>query len=353
MVKRKGRCPGCKTETSKHSFGTPGPLCTGRANSDESEEYDLDLTTTQPSKVKASPQTTADPASNIQGLLTAVKNLSRQVDALANDNKHIKDQLYATRSTQNNEPVPPPNTNSTPDPQLMLDFQSNSTSTPWNKIKVTIHRGEYVNFTDLLRAEGALANEGPLTVVNENGVLIAKRVRNIDSFDTRLTAWFKFEELSMMSSKYSYTDLAKYRSVIHSASRKFRWSAVYAYDIRFRSKLAAGEIASFGTIDHTLYTTTLDATALRPDAKQCFRCKAYDHEARDCPFRPQDPAAKTPETTPRATEAWKRDQWTHEGKEGCNLYQRKACHMGAQCRRAHVCKTCKGSHPLADCPKST
>ncbi|KAK3751259.1 hypothetical protein QZH41_001072 [Actinostola sp. cb2023] len=254
---------------------------------------------------------------------------------------------------KNNEPVPPPNTNSTPDPQLMLDFQSNSTSTPRNKIKETIHRGEYVNFTDLLRAEGALANEGPLTVVNENGVLIAKRVqRNIDSFDTWLTAWFKFEELSMVSSK-CYTDLTKYRSVIHSASRKFRWSAVYAYDIRFRSKLASGEITSFGTIDHTLYTTTLDATALRPDAKQCFRCKAYDHEARDCPFRPQDPAAKTPETTPRATEAWKRDQWTHDGKEGCNLYQRKACNMGAQCRRAHVCKTCKGSHPLADCPKST
>ncbi|KAK3734535.1 hypothetical protein QZH41_010386 [Actinostola sp. cb2023] len=203
-------------------------------------------------------------------------------------------------------------------------------------------RGEYVNFTDLLRAEGALANEGPLTVVNENGVLIAKRVqpvRNIDSFDTWLTAWFKFEELSMVSSKYSYTDLAKYRSVIHSASRKLRWSAVYAYDIRFRSKLASGEIVSFGTIDHILYTTTLDATALRSDAKQCFRCKAYDHEARDCPFRPQDTA-------------WKRDQWTHDGKEGCNLYQRKACHMGAQCRRAHVCKTCKGSHPLADCPKS-
>lgn len=74
-------------------------------------------------------------------------------------------------------------------------------------------------------------------------------------------------------------ELCAYREVIYATSRKLCWSAVYSYDLRFRTKLASEEISRFYQLDQTLYTTVLDATALRSDIRQCARCNGHDHLA--------------------------------------------------------------------------
>ena len=51
-----------------------------------------------------------------------------------------------------------------------------------------------------------------------------------------------------------------------------------------RNKLTNREIVRFDQLDQTLYTTILDATALRSDARRCARCKGYDHLAPECPL---------------------------------------------------------------------
>lgn len=107
--------------------------------------------------------------------------------------------------------------------------------------------------------------------------------------------------------------MAKYRGVIHQASPKFIWSAVYSYDVCFWQESARVGAQRFDTHNYSLYMTKLDATALRKDAKQCFHCKSFDHKTRECPFLPanaletpvQKKSPSNPQGTYRPAQPWK------------------------------------------------
>ena len=152
-------------------------------------------------------------------------------------------------------------------------------------------------------------------------------------------------------------ELAAYREQIELANRKFRWPCVYMFDVQTRTRAASRKDIRLDVLDTTLYTTILDASALRAHPKQCTRCKSFDHLVRDCPFLAQEEpqeAAKPTGTSSQfsgasAPDSWKFDKW-FTGQEGCNLYQRKWCNLSDACKRAHVCKACRGDHPKADCP---
>ena len=76
-----------------------------------------------------------------------------------------------------------------------------------------------------------------------------------------------------------YLGLLEYRQLIQECDSKYTWSAVYTYDVRYRSKLA-----SFGTMDSELFVTILDATAVKSGPLACFRCKSHEHKMASCPF---------------------------------------------------------------------
>ena len=111
--------------------------------------------------------------------------------------------------------------------------------------------------------------------------------------------------------------------------------------------------ARLDVLDTILYTTILDAFALRLHPKQCICCKSFDHLVRYCPFlvqeKPQEEANSTLKTSANGTstiDSWKLQKWfTTAGQEGCNLYQRKRCKIGEACKRAHMCKACRGTTP--------
>jgi len=106
----------------------------------------------------------------------------------------------------------------------------------------------------------------------------------------------------------------------------------------------------FDQIDTTLFATILDFSADRRDNVTCHRCKST-HLLRDCPFRTKTKMeeGKTTKKSETPGMEWKYEKWFYNNIEGCNLYQRKACQQGKDCKRSHVCKTCRGDHPLADC----
>ena len=168
----------------------------------------------------------------------------------------------------------------------------------------------------------------------------------------------------MVTQPARYTELASYREEIQFANRKFRWSSVYIFDIHSRvayaKKLQHDSGARLDILDTTLYATVLDASALRPHPRQCTRCKSFDHMVRDCAFPASDQMEETLTQNafgigPRnpfihQNPTWKYAKWySPSGQEGCNLFQRKACYQGPQCKRAHICKTCRGDHPEAGC----
>ena len=151
-----------------------------------------------------------------------------------------------------------------------------------------------------------------------------------------------------------YLELAAYLEQIQLTNHKFHWPCVYMFHVQTRTQAASRKDIHLDVLDTTLYTTILDASALCAHPKQCTCCKSFDHLVRDCPFlaqeKPQE-AAKPAGTSSQffgasAPDSWKFNKWfTATGQEGCNLYQRKWCNLGDACKRAHVCKACRGDHP--------
>ena len=61
-----------------------------------------------------------------------------------------------------------------------------------------------------------------------------------------------------------YASLSEYRLLIQECDKKYNWTSVFAYDVRFRCRLAASPVSfSFGCIDSELFVTILDAVAVK------------------------------------------------------------------------------------------
>ena len=172
--------------------------------------------------------------------------------------------------------------------------------------------------------------------------------RSIDSFSTWLSAWNNYELVLMAKHPNIYKKLVAYRDLIQNCDKNFKWNAVMKYDMRFRAKRGESNNFDFDIVDTTLYATIFDATAVKSTWKTCLRCNASDHLVADCPFPEEHQVAenaskyrkKTHDTTVR---------WFNNGIEGCNNYQLEHSCSYPGCRRAHVCRSCRGPDPYARC----
>jgi hypothetical protein len=150
----------------------------------------------------------------------------------------------------------------------------------------------------------------------------------------------------------TYAKLLGYRELIQSCDTKYQWYAVSTYDMRFRCDLGRRKSFAFDSMDTTLFTTIFDSTAVKISAKTCLRCRSYDHFVSNCPF-PAETSASRSSSANKMSRSQDRSKpvqqlWYHEGREGCNNFQTRNCYYSG-CRRAHVCKKCKGPDPFSKC----
>ena len=347
MVKpKKSLCPGCQTPKADHCFGPPGISCKGEEESSDEPP---------------APNNSEVPREVASTLLEAVRNLSAQLQSMKIEQDSMKQALDGRESSGKSK-VTSDTEISQAAGENPRQEQTGPTSLP-KKFATAARNGEYVDFGEVLAAltPRFADNDGMLFSTSPEGsvhVVKSARKRLIDSFEVWLQVW-NFYEMEMITSQPSrYKELATYRAQIQAASRKFRWSCVYLYDVKLRMELASrGDTsARLDIIDTTLYATILEASALRVGAKQCSRCKSYDHLVKDCPFLAHDTLEENKNAQTKSSTTgngnkttWKLEKWFDKGKEGCNLYQRKACNLGEGCKRSHVCKACQGDHPQADC----
>ena len=357
MSSRKGKCPGCKTLKSNHQFGSPGKHCPGPvedAVDDTEHEDNLD-----------------EPSTSV--LLAAIRSLSSQMENIQLQHDTLKKEVKANQSSWDTQAQSTLQTTAPETKQATPPTAGSLAPNITEKTAQSAAKGEYVDFADLLATLSVpSASNVPLpNPVSSDVAYIIKgqRKRQIDSFDTWLQAWNVYEKLVMAAKPERYLELATYREQIQFANRKFCWSPIYMFDIHSRmayaSKVSRDPHARLDILDTTLYATVLDASALRPHPRQCSRCKSFDHLVRDCTFPAPDQMEETsPAHKPSGygrnisgnrpfgdqLSAWKYAKWfSPSGQEGCNLFQRKTCYQGANCKRAHICKTCRGDHPEADC----
>ena len=81
-----------------------------------------------------------------------------------------------------------------------------------------------------------------------------------------------------------YHGLVSYRDLILRCNKSFYWTAVYAYDRRFRAELAARKSMDFSKIIEDLYKSIFTSSAIRHGLMRCHRCQSVDHPVRLCPY---------------------------------------------------------------------
>ena len=210
--------------------------------------------------------------------------------------------------------------------------------------------GELINLVEFLPTTECYNDESEVYVTDGIMQSRPKRTkRTIDSCYTWLMAWSVYEQVIVEKHHSVYSKFAKYRSLIQQCDRRYVWQSVYSYDVQFRAKCGAKKSFDFDNMDVTLYTTLLDATAIRGGGKQCARCRSYDHFVKNCPFPEEYSLAQTAKTKPQQRGTPSKDKWFHQNIEGCNNFQNGRCFY-AGCTRAHVCRRCRGPEPFYKCP---
>lgn len=281
---------------------------------------------------------------------SSIKSLSSNQVQLRNDLSVVQQQQH--RSTDpivpsarerssvnphNNQPLPPL-------PSLPHRMHAN----PSSETKAKAIRGEYIVLEefapdDLLPPSNTME---PYTDNNGTLSLRPKKPRKIlDSFDKWLAAWDNYE-LLLVNNGHDYSRLAHHRATIQMQQRKYIWSVVYAYDVKYRLARAVYKSTDFSKKED-LYNDFFDASALKTDYPRCRRCRSTDHMVADCPFPAKDQVEKkTPLAGSKA--GFAQDKWFFNGKEGCNTWNVGKCRFNP-CSRAHVCKGCRGYQPQYLC----
>lgn len=218
------------------------------------------------------------------------------------------------------------------------------------KLQKSALLGEFVNLSDFL-PHNDIYHVEQSDPDSDSGRKAQKHRKPIDNFDLWLTAWNNYEALLVAHKPEMYSRALTHRQLIQKCNNKYMWQAVYTYDMRFRAKLAATRSLEFNTIDTDLFVTILDSTAVKQNVQRCYRCKSYDHTVHECPFPPEYPVAKETKA-PKAK--WNQkstssiEKWFHNGQEICNNWQQGRCTFPS-CKRAHVCKGCRGDEPFYKC----
>jgi len=220
-------------------------------------------------------------------------------------------------------------------------------STMVNKrTKTQAQNGEFVNLTEFLPSVEVTESDTELFIVDGTVQCRPRKIRkSIDSFSTWLEAWNNYELIVLEANPHVFDKMITYRALIQACDKKYVWSAVYAYDLQFRSKCGTTHSFAFDSIDSSLYVSILDATTIK-QLRRCHRCKSTDHEVKNCPF-PEEVSQVGSDQKKKAQRSYP-EKWYHENKEGCNNYQTGRCNLPG-CRRAHVCRRCRGPDPLHRC----
>ena len=212
--------------------------------------------------------------------------------------------------------------------------------------------GEFINLGDFAPClEPSLTTETSIV----EGELVFKPKRTIKSMDSFLLwslAWRSYEELLVQYNPSLYPGLCAYRIFVQTCAAKHWWPSVYSYDVRNRAKHSMTNSFDFHHLDNDIYVTTFDATTIKPNVKQCSRCKSIWHTAKDCPFSEEGALAQTPRTPTNQGQqnqsSRKQANASQQSNQVCFNWNAGRC-TDNRCVRRHVCERCGGREPLPRC----
>ena len=160
-----------------------------------------------------------------------------------------------------------------------------------------------------------------------------------------LECWCNYEMLmSMNFGRNVYLEMERYRSFIIGISLKYKFTHVAAYDLRHRQRLAYSGSFLYSQVDHDLYVTIFDASAVKSTGK-CSKCASTDHTTSECHIKPA--GAGRGSSTRRSSGRGRRGGTGRS--EICYNYQTGNCNWGGDCIRRHKCVGCGADNPQSTC----
>lgn len=208
-----------------------------------------------------------------------------------------------------------------------------------------IVRGEFLEFASLLpdvlgapkRDTIQLQLNGARTVElvePEAGVPSVRR--RIYDLATWFEAWSRFMFVIVSHAPSRFPELMAYQSTILSANGKYFPEAWLAYDREFRRAASLEPTKRWDVIDANMWQLNMTGKSRPP----CPSCRTiHPPGSGSCPFRPS-------RNTGSSQSQFRTE--TSDGREICRNYNHNRCSI-KDCKWAHVCNNCEGSHQRSTC----
>ena len=148
----------------------------------------------------------------------------------------------------------------------------------------TALNGECVNLEDFVSNQVNDCEEIRSQIDNMGNVQVrsVKSRKSINGVLRWLESWCNYEMLMSRHFGHNvYIEMARYRSFIIGISLKYKFSHVAAYDLRHRQRLAHSASFLYSLVDHDLYVTIFDSSAVKSSGK-CNKCASSDHTTSEC-----------------------------------------------------------------------
>ena len=145
------------------------------------------------------------------------------------------------------------------------------------KLQQRIIQGEFIDLSELLQADfqfkyASIDSNNAFELVHKDETLLMwprKKGRQINCLSMWLSAWASYKQVMVYTYPQWYSKLASYRNFIMQQDKKFIWSVVQMYDIRFHV-MHTHHSCPFTTTDQVLMATILAATAVMTSSHKCI-----------------------------------------------------------------------------------
>ena len=352
-------CSTCNNPAKGH-VGPTGRKCTmleDKSDFDAALEFTDGTTPQNPTKSKSSEKCSHYNAPRAQDklvleLANQVANLSAKVDDLSSQisrkqkpkSKVVHKNLNSDYSSSDSDSSS--NSSQLEDNTICL---ANGARVKKSKIKYA-QRGEYANLNDFLPTTNL-----PAQSASEQSDVrkrdLAKGKLHISDYFSWSCAFAGYEEAILSAHPENWKELLQYKLYILDFELRYKWSAVYMYDLKFRAKMATKLSFKFGHIDSDTMLSVLTPDSIKDSAKVCFRCKGPFHIASECFFRKEYKMEKNPQEGQTASKSArpKGRQFSQYRGETCVNWNRGVCNFGDRCYRIHRCSGCGGRFPKYQC----
>ena len=217
-----------------------------------------------------------------------------------------------------------------------------------NKTIESALAGECVNLEDFISSQYNECDElkSHIDFMGNVQVKTVKSRKSVSNVLKWLECWVNYEMLMSRHFGHAvYVEMAKYRSFMIGISQKYKFSHVNAYDVRHRQRLAHTGSFLFSLVDHDLYVTKFDSSAVKGSSK-CSKCASIEHTTSECSVNKPTGAGRG--TNKRGSNRGRRGGTGRS--EICYNYQTGNCNWGGDCIRRHKCAGCGGDNPQSSCP---